>query len=196
MSVPTTAHHHSHGPANRRRRVVETAAPLFVVAPQGPIRGGVVVLHDAAGLTEDIEWYCQDLAEAGWLAAAPYHYYESGGRGEYEHEVPDYARHPPAPAGLCADVRAALRYLEHRRGLLPETLSVLGFGMGGYLAAWAASDDELAGAVSFGTDATRFAGMPPLAELVPPRRTPWLDADGHTWPAVRRFLATAVATPN
>lgn len=196
MSVPTTAHHHTHGPANRRRQVRETAAPLFVVAPQGPIRGGVVVLHDAAGLTEDIERYCKELADDGWLAVAPYHYYESGGRGERDHEVPDYARHPLTTEGLRADVRAALHYLEHRRGLPAGTLSVLGFGMGGYLAGWAAANHELAAAVSFAPDATRLAGMPPMAELVPPRTTPWLDADGYPWPAVRHFLATGRTTPN
>src|SRR5579884_896183 len=83
MSSPAmtqAAHHHAHGPANRRRRILRTAAPLYVVEPRGPVRGGVVLLHDVTGLTAKIERHARELAGEGWLVAAPIHYYETGGR--------------------------------------------------------------------------------------------------------------------
>lgn len=141
MTVPQ---HHSHGPANRGRRVLETAAPLFVVEPNGPIRGGVVVLHDMYGLTEEIERHCRALAAGGWLPVAPYHYYEAGGR---EYCDPDTARTAYTerdPMQLRSDVDACIDYLTTRRGLPHQDVHIRGFGAGEQLAAWARDTRRLA----------------------------------------------------
>ncbi|TCP45804.1 dienelactone hydrolase family protein [Tamaricihabitans halophyticus] len=193
MTSPTAAiHHHSHGPANRRKQVLETAAPLFVVPPQpGPVRGGVVVLHDLAGLTEEVERCCRWLAAEGWLAVAPYHYYESGGRGRAEPLVPSYARHPLSADGLRTDVVAAVDYLVRRRGLPAESLSVLGFGTGGHLAGWAGAHCQFASAIAITPAELNLAGMPPLSQLVPAAETRWLDASARSWAEIRRFLSFA-----
>ncbi|MBO0849572.1 MAG: dienelactone hydrolase family protein [Pseudonocardia sp.] len=141
MTAP--AHHHAHGPANRRRRIVRTAAPLFVVEPAGPVRGGALVLHGAAGLTEEVERYCRDLALGGRLAVAPYHYYESGGR-----EYPDPATAPElATEALHEDATAALDYLVRRRGLGTGRIRAHGFGAGVGLARWMAAHHPIASAV-------------------------------------------------
>jgi carboxymethylenebutenolidase len=145
-----TGHHHSHGPANRGARVLDTAAPLFVVRPEGPIRGGLVVLHDTPGLTEDIEAYCRSAARDSWLAVAPYHYYECGGRGEQDPAVPGYARTTLSTESLHTDVTGALHYLTGRRGLAPDTLAVLGIGMGADLATWAGEHHDLTACVAYG----------------------------------------------
>jgi dienelactone hydrolase len=71
--------HLAHGPANRRRRVLETAAPLFVCEPSEAPRGGVIVVHDVLGLTHDAEAACRRLARGGWLAVAPFLYHQHGG---------------------------------------------------------------------------------------------------------------------
>src|SRR5699024_11616383 len=91
MTDTTNAHehHHSHGPANRRQRVLDTAAPLFVEEPRDAATSGVIVLHDVYGLTADVERYCRELAGAGRLAVAPYHYYDTGG---HEHTADADAR--------------------------------------------------------------------------------------------------------
>ena len=43
-------HHHAHGPANRRRWIMPSAAPLFVRFPVERANTGVLVLHDEHGL--------------------------------------------------------------------------------------------------------------------------------------------------
>jgi dienelactone hydrolase len=134
MTVP---HHHSHGPANRGRRVLETAAPLFLVEPGGPIRGGIVVLHDVHGLTEEIERYCRELAADGWLAVAPYHYYEAGGREYHDPDAAHAAYTERDSAQFQSDVHACIDYLTTHRGLPRQDVQVRGFGVGGQLAAWA-----------------------------------------------------------
>lgn len=136
MTEPSTAHahHHSHGPANRRQRVLDTAAPLFVEEPAGDVAGGVIVLHDVYGLTADVERYCRTLACSGRLAVAPYHYYDTGGP-EHSEDVAACA----AADGLTAeqlddDVLAAQDYLVRVRGLAAYSVTVAGFGMGERLA--------------------------------------------------------------
>ncbi|GAA1205318.1 dienelactone hydrolase family protein [Prauserella alba] len=199
---PTTdiGHHHSHGPANRRRRVLETAAPLFVVEPPGPIRGGVVVLHDVLGLTGYIEQYCRWLAEGGWLAVAPYHYYETGGTAYSSPGTALPALRSLTAQTLRTDVDGALDYLARQRRLVPGSLSAVGFSLGGYLAAWAARNHELAAAVSISPgppDTAPVPRMPPLIDLVRDRRSPWLgivaEADtglsGDDVPRLRAAIA-------
>lgn len=169
-------HHHAHGPANRRRRVLETAAPLFVEEPSGEVRGGAVVLHDAGGLSGYIEYYCRSLAADGLLTVAPYHYYDTGGREHADPESADVAMRALTAEGLRDDVGAALDYLLRLRGQSCRDVSVLGFGRGGYLAAWSAAEHHVAAAVSVGAERALDAppGMPPLAEVVRRRRAPWL----------------------
>ncbi|WP_051580203.1 dienelactone hydrolase family protein [Pseudonocardia acaciae] len=150
----------THGPANRRRRILRTAAPLFVVEPAGPVRGGAIVLHDAAGLTEDVEAYCRDLALDGRLAVAPFHYYETGGR-----EYPDPAAAPELTTeSLHEDATAALDYLVGRRGLGADQISAHGFGTGVHLARWTAAHHPIAAAVSVTPEPTTTPGRSPAEE--------------------------------
>lgn len=181
VAPPVSPHHHSHGPANRRRRVLPTAAPLFVEEPSGPVRGGVIVLHDIFGLTDYIEHYCRLLAQSGWLAVAPYHYYDVGGREYSDVSTALAALGRLSTRGLTDDVAAGLAYLTERRGLDNRSVAVLGFSMGAHLAAWAASRWELAATVSVGPGRRHPAPvreLPSLADLVRARRTPWLGVLG------------------
>lgn len=133
-------HHHSHGPANRSRRILETTAPLFVEEPVGDVRGGTIVLHDIFGLTGSVEKYCRHAARDGLLAVAPYHYYDVGGR---EYGEPARARGAARLLdrdGLHDDLVGALDYLVRRRGLPTGEVSVVGFGMGADLAHRAAAE--------------------------------------------------------
>lgn len=152
MSAPATVaerHHHAHGPANRRRRVLETAAPLFVRFPGRLAETAVVVLHDAYGLTAPIEDCCRELARHGHLAVAPILYHENGGRA-FTTDQPDLAesawrrlRH----ADLVADVAATLDYLERRCGVPSASTALLGFGESARLAAEIASEHQLGAVV-------------------------------------------------
>lgn len=123
--------HLAHGPANRGRRVLETAAPLFVCEPPSDPRGGAVLIHGLPGLTHDAEAACRRLASGGWLTVAPFLYHASGGR---VFDDPDRARAELAglsPAGLAADVTAAVTYLAGR-GCLDTAVIGLGTGADGF----------------------------------------------------------------
>ena len=145
--MPTEpAHHHTHGPANRGRRVLRTAAPLFVRFPRARPRSAVIVLHDAYGLTEPIEDCCRGLARSGYVAVAPYLYYEAGGkefRPEHE-EAAQAALSQLAADDLAADVAGALDHLSARLGIPAQATGVLGVGASGDLATRAAAEHQLA----------------------------------------------------
>ena len=193
--------HLAHGPANRRRRVLETAAPLFVCEPSDAARGGVIVVHDVLGLTHDAEAACRRLARAGWLSVAPFLFHERGG--------PTFGLSSLATAraelgrrslgDLGADLTAAASYLAGRGC---GDVAVAGFGTGGYLAASAAS--SVAGVIAAVTiGAVEGDGLwpeaRPLAELVSKSSVPLLDlpalsdpvSSGDTWKRIAEFLASA-----
>lgn len=172
-------HHHAHGPANRRRRVLRTAAPLFVRFPDEPPRAAVIVLHDIYGLTESVEQHCRALARFGYVAIAPFLYYQNGGK-EFRPEHVETARAAMellAADDLAADITAALAHLRERLGMPAESTAVLGVGMGGHLATWAAAEHELAAAVAHdpvGVRSAPWRGAPSVAEALDGLRSPWL----------------------
>jgi dienelactone hydrolase len=190
-------HHLSHGPANRGRRVLQTAAPLFVCRPEAPPKGGVIVLHDVHGMTEPIERACRLLALDGWLAVSPYLYYQRGGPAFPDtgpETVPEAARAEMAglsPDDVAADIAAAHAYLTARA---PSRPAVAGLGAGGHLAAWAAARHEVTAAaavISGAGDRAPWPGVPPLEALIAERRAPWLLLPGgadETWPDIANFL--------
>jgi len=127
--------HLAHGPANRGRRVLETAAPLFVCEPAGEPRGGAVLVHGLLGLTHDVEAACRELAAHGWLAVAPFLYHGHGGPA-FGPGPEEESRARVELAGLSrddldADVSAAVAYLANR-GCLDVAVVGLGTGTGGF----------------------------------------------------------------
>ncbi|MHA6803818.1 dienelactone hydrolase family protein [Salinifilum ghardaiensis] len=172
-------HHRAHGPANRRRRVLRTAAPLFVRFPEGTPRAGAIVLHDVCGLTESVEEHCRSLARLGCVVVAPFLYYETGGK-EFRPENTETARAAMellAAEDLAADLTAAADHLRERVGVRVGATAVLGFGMGGHLATWAAAVHEFAAAVAhepLGVETAPWRGAPSVAEALSELRSPWL----------------------
>ena len=51
---------------------------LTVAEPVGSIRGGIVVLHEARGVTDAVRNLVHGLAGEGWLAVAPHLYHRRG----------------------------------------------------------------------------------------------------------------------
>ncbi|MFD2471732.1 dienelactone hydrolase family protein [Amycolatopsis silviterrae] len=158
------SHHHGHGPANRRRRVVRTSAPLLVRHPPGRVRGAVLVLHGAAGLDEPVENCCRTLASCGYLTVAPLFYYETGG-----HTFgPDKAGNAFAALELSdleADLAGAFDYLGTRLGLPRHRVAVAGFGAAAHLAELAAA--HLAAAI--GPEPPPWPGTPGFDPHAPDR---------------------------
>src|SRR5215510_1563805 len=53
------------------------AATLTVAEPERVVRGGLVVLHEAGGVTDAVRLLVSALAAEGWLAVAPHLYHGS-----------------------------------------------------------------------------------------------------------------------
>ncbi|MEV4376930.1 dienelactone hydrolase family protein [Streptosporangium sp. NPDC049644] len=175
------SHHHAHGSANRGRVVLQTAAPLFVCEPAGEPVAGVIVLHDVWGITPPVESRMRALSGRGWLTVAPYLFYRSGGPDftAQDRARAEAAMSEPSTEDLAADFDAALDYLVEKRGVLAETIAVVGFGTGGYLAAWAAGRHRLAAGVSIGgaISGNRFwPSTGTLPDLVSTTLGPWMSA--------------------
>lgn len=202
-------HRLSHGPANRGRRVLQAAAPLFVCRPASPPRGGVIVLHDVHGMTERVERACRSLALGGWLAVSPFLYHQRGGPAFEDAGTARAAMAELSPEDVAADVAAAHSYLEARA---PSRPAVVGFGAGGHLAAWASVRHEVIAAAAVlpddavprddaappdGAARLPWPGVPAPDALVAECRAPWLRTrgdDGETWLSITRFLDQNLST--
>ena len=162
-------------------RSMSDETPLSIRHPAETTVGGVVVVQEAFGVTDHIEDVCQRLADAGWLAVAP-HMFHRTGDPVLDHG--DFAAVRPHMGALTADgihgdVDAALAYIEGA-GFPAEVAGIVGFCMGGSVALATAAHRQLGAAVTFyggGVSQGRF-GFPPLVELAPQLRTPWLGLFG------------------
>lgn len=155
--------------------------PLSIAHPEIPAVGGVVVLQEAFGVTEHIEDVCQRLADAGWLAVAPHLFHRTGDPILPYDDFSQVMPHAGALTrdGILADVDAALAFVEGA-GFPADTAGVVGFCMGGTIALATAVERQVGAAVSYygsGILKGRF-GFPPLVELAPLLRAPWLGLFG------------------
>jgi carboxymethylenebutenolidase len=155
--------------------------PLSVHHPEQLPAGGVIVVQEAFGVGDHIEDVCQRFAHAGWLAVAPHLFHRTGDPilpyGDFEQVMP-HMRELTAE-GILEDVDVALAYTGDA-GLPPSGVGIVGFCMGGTVAFAVAAQRNLGAAVSFyggGIAQGRF-GFPPLVELAPQLRAPWLGLFG------------------
>jgi len=160
--------------------------PLSIAHPDIPAVGGVVVLQEAFGVNEHIEDVCQRLADAGWLAVAP-HIYHRTGDPILPYDFSQIAPHADqlTAEGLLADIDAALAFIEGA-GFPADTAGVVGFCMGGTLALATAVERQVGAAVTYygsGILNGRF-GFPPLVDLAPLLRAPWLGLFGDEDPSI------------
>lgn len=155
--------------------------PLSVQHPPSTAMGGVVVVQEAFGVTDHIEDVCRRLAEVGWLAVAPHLYHRTGDPVLPYDDFGQVRAHAGAltPEGILSDVDVALAYIEGA-GFPRDTAGVVGFCMGGTIALAVAVERQVAAAVTFygaGIATGRF-GFPPLVEMAPRLRCPWLGLYG------------------
>jgi carboxymethylenebutenolidase len=151
--------------------------PLSIHHPEHTAVGGVVVVQEAFGVTDHIEDVCRRLAHVGWVAVAPHVFHRTGDPVLPYDDFSQIMPHMSAltPEGLLADVDAALAYIEGA-GFPIDTAGIVGFCMGGTVALATAVERQIGGAVTFyggGVAKGRF-GFPPLVEMAPRLRAPWL----------------------
>ena len=155
--------------------------PLTVIAPEGPARGGVVVIQEAFGVTDHIVDVCRRFASAGYHAVAPHLFHRSG---DPVLAYDDLTSAMSLIGGLTAehideDVDGAVAALS-AVSIEPRNIAIVGFCMGGTVAFHTATRLDLGAAVSFyggGIAKGRF-GYPSQLDAAGRLCTPWLGLFG------------------
>jgi carboxymethylenebutenolidase len=152
---------------------------LTVAEPDRAGRGGLVVLHEARGVTDVVRGLVSSLADEGWLAVAPNLY---GALGQDELADADVSRELSRLSGdsVLADTDVAAVWLA-QRGVATDRTGVIGFGLGGAAAMVVASSRAVGAAVSVaggGILAPLADGLPALVDVAGDLACPWLGIYG------------------
>ncbi|SFT03513.1 dienelactone hydrolase family protein [Saccharopolyspora flava] len=157
-----------------------TALRLTVAEPDNVVRGGLVFLHEARGITERVRKLCGALAEEGWLTVAPHLYHRDGtdelAAGQNEHEQVQRL----SGDSILADTDAAFLWLSDQ-GVPADRQGIMGFDIGGSAALVVAASRSLGAAVSVGGTGILdplSAKLPPLVEVAGELACPWLGLYG------------------
>ncbi|MEU5847411.1 dienelactone hydrolase family protein [Saccharopolyspora shandongensis] len=160
-----------------------TQLRLTIAEPDNVVRGGLVVLHEARGVTERVRRLSSALAEEGWLTVAP-HLYHRDGTDEIHDHHPDEQVHDQVQRlsgdTILADTDASFLWLSDR-GVPADRQGVIGFDIGGSAALVVAASRTVGAAVSVGGRGILeplSAGLPPLVEIACELSCPWLGLYG------------------
>ncbi|ASR33845.1 carboxymethylenebutenolidase [Prauserella marina] len=143
------------------------AVRLSFTEPEGVVRGGLVVLHEAGGITDAVRLLVAGLAGEGWLAVAP-HIDEDG--------------NPLNGADVLAATDTTLAWLVER-GISGDLLGVVGFDLGATAALVVAANRTLGAAVSVGgrgIDKPVSDELPALVDIAGSLTSPWLGIYGDS----------------
>jgi carboxymethylenebutenolidase len=143
---------------NDYQRADGRAARLTFAEPDGATRGGLVVLHEADGVTDGVKLLLASLASEGWLTVAPH----LAGEGHTSRDLLD-----------ATDTTVAW-LTEH--GVDADLMGVVGFDLGGTAALVVASHRKLGAAVSVGGQCV--GELPALVEIAGKLTSPWLGMYG------------------
>jgi carboxymethylenebutenolidase len=143
---------------------------------------GVIVVQEAFGVTDHMLDVARRFEAEGYATVVPALFHRVGSPvfgydGGFDAIRPVLAS--LTGEGLLDDVDAAVETL----GLPPQRVAIVGFCMGGTVALYAGAMRELGAAVSFyggGVTESRWDGVPPLVDVAPGLRTPWLGLYGDT----------------
>jgi carboxymethylenebutenolidase len=151
---------------------------LTVGEPDGPARGGVVVLQEARGVTDSVRLLVTGLAGDGWLAVAPHLYHRDDaddlGAGSDSEVAEQLGRLEPQQ--VMDDCETAFGWLADN-GIEPDRMGVLGFDIGGTVALHVAANRTLGAAVTVageGVERSPSHSVPALVETAPELTCPWL----------------------
>ncbi|MHA6629133.1 dienelactone hydrolase family protein [Pseudonocardia sichuanensis] len=179
-----------------------SALRLTVAEPVSAIRGGIVVLHEARGVTDAVRNLVQGLAGDGWLAVAP-HLYHRDGADELDGADEEVQQQVDRLEGeqVMADTDTAFGWLaEH--GITPDRMGVVGFDLGGAVALLVAAKRTLGAAITVADAAVSAApahGLPALLDAAPGLTCPWLGiyggaAGGEPDPEIARLRDAAASS--
>jgi carboxymethylenebutenolidase len=154
---------------------------LYDAEPDTTPRGAVVVVQEAFGVNDHIEDVARRFAAEGFRAVSPHLFHRSGATALAYDDFQSVMPHMQALTreGLTADLDATLEYLA-QAGFSPGSTAIVGYCMGGSVALYAASHYLLGAAATYyggGVAQGRF-GFPPLVDLAPGLKTPWIGFFG------------------
>jgi carboxymethylenebutenolidase len=170
---------------------------LTIAEPDRPVRGGLVVLHEARGVTDVVRGLVSSLADEGWLVVAPNLF---GSLEQDEIEDAHLRIKQLSGESVLADTDIAAAWLA-QRGVATDRTGVIGFGLGGAVAMVVASSRTVGAAVSVaggGIVEPLSDGLPALVDVASELSCPWLgiygDQDEHTPAEEVEKLRDAAAT--
>lgn len=159
-----------------------SALRITVAEPVSSIRGGIVVLHEARGVTDAVRGLVQGLATEGWLAVAP-HLYHRDGTDELDGDDGQVAERVDRLEGeqVTADTDTAFGWLaEH--DISADRMGVIGFDLGGTVALLVAATRRFGAAVTVageGIASGPGSGLPSLIDAAKGLTCPWLGIFGE-----------------
>jgi carboxymethylenebutenolidase len=153
---------------------------LTVAEPDSSVRGGLVVLHEARGVTDVVRGLVSSLADEGWLAVAPHLYGAEAERDEVSDDDVHHEVGRLSGESVLADTDAAAVWLADR-GVATDRTGVIGFDLGGAVAMVVASSRTVGAAVSVaggGILEPLSEGLPALVDVAGELACPWLGIYG------------------
>lgn len=179
-----------------------SALRLTVGEPDGSVRGGIVVLHEARGVTDAVRGLVHGLAGDGWLAVAP-HLYHRDGADELDGDDETVREHVERLDSdeMLTDTDTAFGWLgEH--DIDADRMGVVGFDLGGSVALLVAAKRTLGAAVTVGGEHGAVAPSERITSLVAAAQgltCPWLGIfgshdDGGSDPGIGRLRQAAEAS--
>jgi carboxymethylenebutenolidase len=147
---------------------------LTVAEPENAVRGGIVVLHEARGVTDSVRGLVSGLADEGWLAVAPHLYHDADELADGD----GVRERVSALSGdaVLADTDVAFVWLG-QQGVHGDRLGVVGFDLGGTVAMVVAASRTIGAAVSIGAPGVLeplSGGLPALVDIAGELACPWL----------------------
>lgn len=151
---------------------------ITVAEPENAVRGGLVVLHEARGVTDAVRHLVGSLAAEGWLTVAPHLYHRDGADELDESDGEGVQNQVSKLSGdaVLTDTDAAFSWLADQ-GVHPDQMGVVGFDLGGSVALVVAASRTLGAAVTVaggGILAPLSDGLPSLVEIAGELTCPWL----------------------
>jgi carboxymethylenebutenolidase len=150
--------------------------------PDGVVRGGLVVLHEAAGITDAVSEVVRGLAGEGWLVVVPH--------------LPEEL----TEASALAATDIGFAWLA-ARAVSVDQIGVVGVGLGGSVALVVGARRDIGAAVTVagvGILEPAVAGLPALVEIAAELRVPWLGlyrAENPTAEEVEKLRDAAGSAP-
>ncbi|HEY7593254.1 MAG TPA: dienelactone hydrolase family protein [Actinophytocola sp.] len=160
------------------------ALRMTISEPPGVIRGGLVVVHEARGITETVRALADGLAAEGWLVVVPHIYHGAEGSSEVDESLAADLVNGLSGDSVLADTDIAFGWLA-QHGIGADRIGVVGFELGGAVALVVAASRGIGAAVSVagggGIMQPLSPGMPALVDVAARLRCPWLGLYGDKY---------------